>query len=193
MRPRVVSFTAFRKFFSEIADRRGRSKGEKRDLYSVDPAVSKIRFLSTLRTVLRAQASYPNSEESDLSLWRPDHEQADRPEIVSSFVDGLKQSRGDDDAEAYSTPLDLAPVLKDFARRDGLAVERYYREAIARAGDVRVDRKTAPIVGSVLLSENRKRLLDVLDYGSRAHPTAPRFLLWLAPLVPWWGATTLLA
>jgi len=187
---------AFRKFFSEIGDRRDRSKGEKRDLYSVDPAVSKNRFFSTVRTVLRAQASYPSSEESDLSLWRPDHEQADRPEIVSavaSFVDGLKHSRGDDDADAYGILLDLAPdFLKDFARRDGLAVERYYREAITRAGDVRADRKTAPIVGSLLLCENRKRLLDVLDYGSPAHPTVPRFLLWLAPLVPWWGASTLL-
>jgi hypothetical protein len=48
-----------------------------------------------VRTVVRAQASYPSSEESDLILWRPEHEQADRPEIVSavaSFVDGLKQS-----------------------------------------------------------------------------------------------------
>jgi hypothetical protein len=187
---------AFRRFFSEIGDRRDRSKGEKRDLYSVDPAVSKNRFLSTVRTAVRAQASYPSSEESDLGLWRPDHEQADRPEIVSavaSFLDGLKQSRTDGAAEAYGTLLDLAPdFLKDFARRDGLAVERYYREAITRAGDVRADRKTAPIVGSLLVAENLKRLIDVLDYGSRAHATAPRFLLWLTPLLPWWGATTLL-
>jgi hypothetical protein len=57
---------------------------------------------------------------------------------------------------------------------------------------VRADRKTAPIAGSLLLSENRKRLLDVLDYGSRQHPSAPRFLLWLVPQVPSWNATTLL-
>jgi hypothetical protein len=188
---------AFRRFFSEIGDHRDRTaKGEKRDLYSVDPAVSKNRFLSTVPMVVRAQASYPSSEESDLGLWRPDHEQADRPEIVSavaSFVDGLKQSRSDGDAEAYGTLLDLAPdFLKDFARRDGLAVGRYYREAITRAGDVRADRKTAPIVGSLLVAENLKRLIDVLDYGSRAHATAPPFLLWLTPLVAWWGATTLL-
>jgi hypothetical protein len=186
---------AFKKFFSEIGDRRDR-KGEKRELYSVDPAVSKNRFLSTVRTVLRAQASYPSSEESDLSLWRPDHEQADRPEIVSaiaSFVDGLKQSRSDADAEAYGTLLDLAPdFLKDFARRDGLSVERYYRDAITRTGDVRADRKTAPILGSLLLADNLKRFVDVLDYGSRTRPGPPRFLLWLAPVVPWWGATTLL-
>jgi hypothetical protein len=187
---------AFRRFFSEIADRRDRSKGEKKDLYSVDPVTSKNRFLSTVRTVVRAQASYPSSEESDLILWRPEHEQADRPEIVSavaSFVDGLKQSRSEGDADAYNILLNLAPeFLKDFTRRDGLAVERYYREAITRAGDVRADRKTAPIAGSLLLSENRKRLLDVLDYGSRQHATAPRFLLWLAPHVPSWNATTLL-
>jgi hypothetical protein len=173
-------------------------KGEKRELYSVDPAVSKNRFLSTVRTVLRAQASYPSSEESDLSLWRPDHEQADRPEIVgavASFIDGLKQSRSDRDAEAYGTLLDLAPdFLKDFSRSDGLrlAVERYYREAVTRTGDIRADRKTAPILGSLLLADNLKRLLDVLDYGSRTRPSFPRFVLWLAPTVPLWGATTLL-
>ena len=161
-----------------------------------DPVTSKNRFLSTVRTVVRAQASYPSSEESDLILWRPEHEQADRPEIVSavaSFVDGLKQSRSEGDAEAYNILLNLAPeFLKDFTRRDGLAVERYYRDAITRAGDVRADRKTAPIAGSLLLSENRKRLLDVLDYGSRQHSCVPRFLLWLAPQVPSWNATTLL-
>jgi hypothetical protein len=111
---------------------------------------------------------------------------------VASFVDGLKQSRSEDDGEAYNILINLAPeFLKDFTRRDGLAVERYYREAITRAGDVRADRKTALIAGSLLLAENRKRLLDVLDYGSRQHVNAPRFLLWLAPQVPSWNATTL--
>ena len=66
-------------------------------------------------------------------------------------------------------------------------------DAITRTGDVRADRKKAPITGSLLLSENRKRLLDVLDYGSRQqHFSPPRFLLWLAPHVPSWNATTLL-
>lgn len=187
---------AFRRFFLEIADRRERSKGEKKDLYSVDPVAPKNRFLSTVRTLVSAQASYPSSEESDLILWRPEHEQTDRPEIVSAvatFVDGLKQSRSEGDAEAYNMLLSLAPeFLKEFTRRDGLAVERYYREAITRAGDVRADRMTTPIVGSLLLSENRKRLRDVLDYGARQHSDMPRFLLWLVPQVLSWNATTLL-
>lgn len=187
---------AFRKFFSEIADRRERDKGEKKDLYSVDPVTPDSRFLSTVRTVVRARAAYPSSEENDLNDWRPEHEQADRPEIVSavaSFVDGLKLSRSEGDADAYDVLLRLAPeFLNDFARRDGLAITRYYREAIARAGDVRADRKTAPVVGSLLLPENRTRLFDVLDYGSRQHPAAPSFSLWLTPQVPWWNATTLL-
>jgi hypothetical protein len=187
---------AFRRYFFEIPDPQGREKGEKKELYSVDPVTSKDRFLSTVRAVVRAQAAYPSSEESDLTLWRPEHEQADRPEIVSavaSFVDGLKQSRGDGDTEAYNLLLSLAPeFLKDFARRDGLAVARYYREAIARAGDVRADRKTVPIVGSLLLPENRKRLFDVLEYGSHQRTGMPPFLVWLTPQVPSWNATTLL-
>jgi hypothetical protein len=186
---------AFRRFFSEIAERRERQKGERKDLYSVDSVTPMSRFFSTVRTVVRAKASYPSSEESDLILWRPEHEQADRLGIVgavASFIHGLTQPQSESDAEAYKLLLSLAPeYLKEFARRDGLAVERYYREAITRAGDVRADRKTAPIVGSLLLSENRKRLLDVLDYGFRQHSSVPRFLLWLAPQVPWWNATTL--
>lgn len=186
----------FRRFFFEIPDPQGRDKGKKKDLYSVDSVTSKDRFLSTVRAVVRAQASYPSSEESDLTEWRPEHEQADRPEIVSavaSFVDGLKQSQSDGGTEAYNVLLSLAPeFLKEFARRDGLAVARYYREAIARAGDVRADRKTAPIVGSLLLPENRKRLFDVLEYGSRQRDCRPPFVVWLAPHVPWWNATTLL-
>jgi hypothetical protein len=75
---------------------------------------------------------------------------------VASFVDGLKQSRSEGDAEAYNVLINLAPeFLKDFTRRDGLAVERYYREAITRAGDVRAHRKTAPIAGSLLAPPNR--------------------------------------
>jgi hypothetical protein len=112
---------------------------------------------------------------------------------VASFVDGLNQPRSKGDVEAYNILLNFAPdYLKAFARGDGLAVERYYREAFTRAGDVRADRMTAPVTGSLLLSENRKRLLDVLDYGSRQHSSVPRFLLWLAPQVPSWNATTLL-
>jgi hypothetical protein len=122
---------AFRRFFSEVADRRERSKGEKKDLYSVDPVTSKNRFLSTMRTVVRAQASYPSSEESDLILWRPEHEQADRPEIVSSvasFVDGLKQSRSEGDAEAYNVLINLAP---DFGRGLKQAEELAFTARIA--------------------------------------------------------------
>ncbi|MBN9497230.1 MAG: hypothetical protein J0H39_10805 [Alphaproteobacteria bacterium] len=187
---------AFRRFFFEISDRRERTKAEKKDLYSVDQVTAKNRFLGTVRTVVRARASNPSAEESDLILWRPEHEQADRPEIVSavaSFVDGLQQSRSEDNAEAYDTLISLAPeFLSDFARRDGLAVERYYREAITRAGDVRANRKTVPIVGSLLLLENRKRLFEVINHGFRQTPNVPELLLWLAPQVPSWNATTLL-
>lgn len=155
----------FRRFFSEIRDRKDRSNGEKKDLYSVDSVTPQKRFLSTVRTILRAPASYPSSGESDLMDWRPEHEQDDRPEIVSAvalFVNELKQSRGEGATGAYNILLSLAPeFLKSFTRRDGLAVERYYREAITRAGDVRVDRKTAPVIGSLLVPGNRRRLFAV--------------------------------
>ena len=84
---------------------------------------------------------------------------------------------------------DLAPeFLSDFVRPDGFAVERYYREAYGRAGEVRVDRPTIPLLGSLLLRSNVERFVNVLGYGMR-NARRPRHLIWLAPQAPHWGAT----
>jgi hypothetical protein len=70
-----------------------------------------------VRAVVRAQASYPSSEESDLILWRSEHEQADRPEIVramASFAEGLKQLRSEGDADAYN--IRMSRMIVSIAR-----------------------------------------------------------------------------
>lgn len=188
---------AFRRFYSELADRRDRNRTEKKDLYSVDGATPLDRFSSPVRIVLRAQASTPALGEGDLSLWRPDYELDDRPEVVSSvalFIDSLRIPRRSSDGAAYEALADIAPeFLKDFIRKDGLAVDRYYKEALTRAGDLRADRKTIPIVGSILLPENRKKLIEAIDYGLRDLEKVPPLFAWVAPQVPHWGATTDLA
>ena len=97
-----------------------------------------------------------------------------------------------DDAEAYGSLLELAPeFLKEFVRRDGLAVDKYYREAFTRAGEVRSDRQTIPLVGSILGRQNLRKVTEVLAYGLRS-ATRPSVVLWLAPMVRCWGATRML-
>ncbi|WFE75661.1 hypothetical protein [Roseinatronobacter sp. S2] len=186
----------FKQFFRELADQADRGKTERRDIYSIDPLVTPgTRFQMPLRVVTFAQASNPSAAEIDLSAWRMDHEIADRPEIeraVALFVKDQQTSTAQlDAASAYQTLIDLAPeFLKEFATRNGLSVVRYWREAVSRAGEPRSDRKTIPIVGSLLLPGNIERVQAVLAYGLRNVTEAPENIYAVAPQTQGWGATT---
>ena len=79
--------------------------------------------------------------------------------------------------------------MKDFTRRDGLAVERFYKEAFGRSGEVRSDRPTFSVLGSLFTPENARRLFDVANYGFDRLKLAPQVIYWLAPQVPLWGST----
>lgn len=186
----------FRQFFRELADQVDRGKLERRDIYSIDPVVVPgERYQVPIRVLTYAQASNPSAAEIDLSIWRPDHEIADRPEIeraVALFVKEMQTSVNQlDAASAYQALVDLAPeFLKDFTTRSGLSEGRYWRESVSRTGDPRSDRKTVPIVGSLLLPENIERLQSILDYGLRAVAEAPLDIIAVAPQTRRWGATT---
>ena len=186
----------FRQFFRELADQADRGGLERRDIYSIDPVVSPgERYQMPIRVFTYAQASNPNAPEIDLSLWRPDHEVADRPEIeraVALFVKDQQTSVNQlDAASAYQVLVDLAPeFLKDFTTRSGFSEGRYWRESVSRAGEPRIDRKTIPIVGSLLLPENIKRLQAVLDYGLPNAAEVPGNVFAVAPQTRRWGATT---
>jgi hypothetical protein len=85
---------------------------------------------------------------------------------------------------AYQKLTELAPdFLKDFNTRSGLAINRYWREAVGHAGDPRSDRKTIPMVGPLYTAESAKRLLSVLDYGLRDRGELPDCIFWIAPQV----------
>ena len=95
-----------------------------------------------------------------------------------------------DDRVTYQILLDLAPnFLKEFTRRDGLAVERYYRDAFNRAGDIRSDRPTTALLGSLFTRENSRRLFEVAKYGLRTDVKPAEICIWFVPQVPHWGVT----
>lgn len=184
--------TAFRRFYPEIMARRERAIGDKRSLYSIDEVTPKSRFSSLVRIAVRSTGLRPSAGEPDLGEWRDGAELDDRravAEAVSAFVDGLRVDRRSDDAEAYDVLAALAPeFLKDVLRKDGLAVERYYREAFTRAGEPRSDRPTIPLLGTIFTGHNVNRTLEVLDYGLRSQ-ARPEGLIWISPTAPSWGAT----
>jgi hypothetical protein len=55
--------------------------------------------------------------------------------------------------------------LEKFVRKDGFAANRFVEDAIGKAGELRIDRKTVPVVGSLFTKNNNKRLLSALEYG----------------------------
>jgi hypothetical protein len=187
--------SAFRRFYAEIVGPRERKRESKKALYSVDNVSPGDRFSAPLRIVVRSSGMRPFAGEPDLSEWRSDQEQEDRAntsDAASAFVDHLVTTRHSQDADAYAVLLELAPeFLKEFSRRDGLAVDRYFREAFVRAGDVRSDRPTVPLLGSILGRENLRRAVEVLNYGLRS-AARPPCVVWLAPMTRLWGATSLL-
>lgn len=186
----------FERFFREIADQVDRGKGEKRQLYSIDPGiVPQERYQVPIRIRTYARASNPSVPEIDLSSWRPEHEIADRPEIeraVALFVKDLATSGNQLDAVAsYEALVALAPeFLKEFTLKTGFNEKRYWREAVGRAGEVRSDRKTIPLVGSLLLEENLQRFLSILEYGATNATVTPERIIAVAPQTRHWGATT---
>ena len=185
---------AFRKYYGEIVSRRDPTETVKRSLYSINPDVqANDRFPSTVRITVRSTGLRPSVAEPDMNSWRPDYELEDRTDIIeaaSRFVDELKVYRRPDVKNAYQVLLELAPnFLGDYTRRDGLAVDRYYRDAFHRAGDVRSDRPTVPILGSFFTKESARRLFDVSEYGLKSALKPPTLCVWLAPQTPYWGAT----
>jgi hypothetical protein len=185
----------FKRFFYELGDPRDRDQYERRDLYSVDGVSAADRFSAPVRIKVRAAASNPSIPEIDLGSWRPENEIQDRPEVEQAagrFVDDLRISKHEtNDFLAYQTLIDLAPdFLKEFTTQRGLAVSRYWREAVSRAGEPRIDRKTIALVGSLFTQGNAERLSALFDYGVRDRGSPPDMLVSVAPQIKHWGATT---
>jgi hypothetical protein len=186
---------AFRRHYAELATRRDKDGLKKRALYSVDDVAAGDRFSSIVNIVARSSASRPDFPEPDLSGWQPGRDLDDRAAVVESVVEflaALKVENRSENTEAYGTLLHLAPeFLKEFTRRDGLAVDRFYREAVARAGEFRIDRPTIPLLGPLFTRENNKRLGDALGYASKTLGDRPGEFLWVIPDVAW-GMTRVL-
>jgi hypothetical protein len=182
---------SFKRFYAELSPRRPAAKSIRRSLYSIDSIDPKDRFFSIVRVLVNAKGTKPAEGEIDLSEWRAEFELADREAVViavARFAELLRTNRRVDDDLAYSQMIRFAPdFFKDFTRKNGLAVERYYKEAFSRVGEVRSDRRTIPILGSLFTPENVRRLMHVAGYGLRALQETPETVYWLPPQVSYWG------
>lgn len=188
---------SFRRFYGELAMRTDPTTTSRRSLYSIDSVVAKERFSATVRVHVVATGLKPTLGEADLTDWRPEFELADREAITvaaARMIEGLTIQSRSDDQEAYALLIEMASeFLKDFTRRDGLSIERFYRYAYASHGDVRSDRPTVPLVGSLFTPENARRLIEIVGQGLKRTLKPAQAMFWVVPQTPVWGSTSILS
>jgi hypothetical protein len=187
----------FRRHFRELAPRMDSIAAARRSLYSIDGVSAEDRFSSVVRVKLVSTGLKPMQVEIDLSDWRSEHELGDREAVgrsVLKVIDKLGCPRREDDPDAYRLLAEMAPeYLGEWLRRDGLNIQRYYRHAFTSQGDVRADRQTTPVVGSLFTPENARRLVEVANYGLRRTKRPSPVIFWLVPQIPLWGSTSIMA
>lgn len=187
---------SFRRFFREFAPRIDPDATARRSLYSIDSVSAEDRFSTLVRVRLISTGLKPSLAEVDLSEWRTEYELSDREavaRVVGETIEKLSIVRRADNAEAHDLLVRIAPeYLKEWTRKDGLNLARFYRHAFTSQGDIRADRQTTPIVGSLFTLDNTRRLLGVANYGLRNKRRGAASLYWLIPQVPFWGSTVIL-
>ena len=183
----------FRHHFMEFAPPR-RQRAKQQYLYSVDHVYAEDKFMVSVPVRVMSKGGKSTEVHADLSEWRNSHELDDRADVVAAvsvLLEQFRQRQQDSDGMAYAQLIRLAPdFLSSFTRQDGLAVERYHKTAVSRVGDLRADRPTIPLVGSMLTPGNVEKLfaairhslkrLDDLDPEEVAQ-NWPREMYWLAP------------
>ena len=187
---------AFRRFYGEIRARYGAEQLKKRSLYSIDNVVAGERFSSIIRVLAKSKVGRPGFPEPDLSAWRTGYELDDRSAVIersAAFLESLKAFRRLEDGDAYKCLVGVAPeFLEEFVRRGELNVERYFRETVSRVGEIRSDRPTIPVAGSLFTEGNVRRLFEALRYALERRKHRPQAFFWLVPQVIAWGTTRVL-
>ncbi|MDX1146841.1 hypothetical protein GOL39_30365 [Sinorhizobium medicae] len=184
----------FRYFFRELGDRQEK-RSKRRSLYSIDGVVPSDRYQIPVRIKVYCQTSSPTVPEIDLSSWRPDQELSDRPEVekaVGEFVASLG-SNSNPEADAHHFLMQLAPDFYAEYRlaRGDLSTRRYWRYAASHQGEIRTDRKTIPMIGSLTTKDNMEKFFRLVDIGLRDREP-PDLVISVSPQAKHWGATSLL-
>jgi hypothetical protein len=186
--------SSFHTHFPEIGFRRKGSVSETQQyLYSVDSVTPDQKFYSVVPVTVVAKGGRSSSAEVDLSKWKSGHELEDREEIssaVSQYLEGLKRAKNMHDNWAFDQLTKLAPdFLRDFMRQDGFAIDRYHKSAVARVGDLRTDRPTIPLIGSLFTPSNNEKLRLALHYGlnqaASSNMPIAECIHWLIPSGHW--------
>lgn len=184
---------SFKKHFDALV-RRSTGVSLKRSLYSVDVVSPLYRMATVVPVKVRARRDLPEIIEPDLTAAWSGYELDDRSRIIESAVSLLPLGCVTDGANYDPAFEALAHIAPDFMQTviagGNVRREALFREGVRRAGDLRADRRTIFLVGSVFVDRNIARVKRAIDLSlTDGEPGTPSPPLWHIPATPLWGAT----
>lgn len=185
---------SFRRYFQEFRFKRGGGRIEKQSLYTVDDVQAGNRFSTVVPVALSVRNDNPGSPEANLLTWKTGFELEDRAAVVqscSTFVGAIcvpSSALGPESAECLAR---CAPdQVSRFFRNDVFDPEAFFRSTVRQAGELRSDRPTVRVIGTVWTEVNRTRFASALKSALARGGKPPSMVFWLKPALPLWGMTT---
>lgn len=194
----VIVREAFRKHFQEIQTLRGDKKSDRSTIYSIDQVIGGKRTEALVPVSVKVGRDAPTVIEPDLMEWKSGIDLENRIDVLSSCAATLKHhvvGSSFIDSEGISYLQKCAPAyFVRYIKQGIFDGNSFFRFATSQAGDLRADRKTARIYGSLWVKRNSTKLLTAArDYASLPDQAKKRPIIWVRPDIPYWGCSTRLS
>lgn len=183
---------AFRKHFDALVRRQAQTL-LKQSLYTIDDVTAGERFSTLVPISVRARSTLMSVPEPNLSNQWTGYDIDDRSEVVVAAAALLKEIHVPQHFAGADALKVLAEVGKEalsgFVSDGRVRRDAFVRNAMRRAGELRIDRPTVPIVGTLFTDANRQRLRKALEYAHSRAVSSPGMIVWQVPALARWGAT----
>lgn len=163
-------------------------------LYTVDSIDAEKRFETILPVKVSVRPENPTTPEADLFSWKTGGDLDERGAVLNAcgnFIRGIEgHTNTKIDAAARELVTCAPEIAGRFMRASGFNWSAYFRVAIQRAGRLRSNKQTVPVVGRVWVEANQQRLASAAKYSVGREGPPPPMIIWIKPTVPFWGRTT---
>lgn len=185
---------AFRKHFREIQVMEGGPAAERLTLYSIDHVVGQTRSAALVPVSIKVRRDTIGTVEPDLLGWKSGVDLQNRIAVLSSCGALLREYsvQATFAAESGASYLhECAPrYIERFFRGNQFDAAALFRRASRLVGDLRKDRKTACIYGTLWTKRNLAKIVSALQYVPEGTEDKLSPLVWLRPSIASWGCSS---
>lgn len=186
---------AFRKHFREIQVMEGGPAAERITLYSIDHVVGQTRSAALVPVSIKVRRDTIGTVEPDLLGWRSGVDLQNRIAVLGSCGALLREYNvqaefaASGDGAAYLH--ECAPrYIERFFKGDRFDAAALFRRASRLVGDLRKDRKTTCIYGTLWTKRNFAKIVSALQYVPEGADEKLSPLVWLRPSIDSWGCSS---